>query len=112
MPGSGSTANLTLTTIQSMDWNELDALFGSRAIARGERYHEQGRVGDLRRTKDHRFVATVRGSQMGSKRAADWSSMLSRLREQHARKRSFISALDRLTRSPLEVVRHRRSERM
>ena len=51
------------------------------------------------------------GKLMGSKRAADWQALLSRLREQHARKRNFIKALDRLTRSPLEVARNRRSGR-
>jgi hypothetical protein len=47
---------------------------------------------------------------MGGKRAADWRAILSRLREQPARRRNFIKALDRLTTSPLELARHRRSE--
>ena len=36
-PGSGTAANPTLAAIQSIDWDDLGKLFGSRAVSRGER---------------------------------------------------------------------------
>ncbi len=58
-----ASANPTLEVIQSIGWDELGEVFGSRSIERGERYFEQGRVSGLAWTTTHQLVATVTGGQ-------------------------------------------------
>lgn len=100
------------------DYDELrvaDAVAGSHPERAMEIYRAHvDRLLSRANTKVYALVASLLvkiGKLMGRKRGAEWEVMLSRLREQHARKRNFIQELDRVAKSPLDVARQRRSER-